>query len=442
MKIRFFMLGTQKHKSSKRLERELKCVFSEHMSQDGDVQHFSALKDATGEIAKAVADTHAMVFIVDTGIFAGTKLMLSKAFGFEMQIEENIFNGALKTLGKDEDEVNDEFTVAHAYVPPKARSFVLEDNLYSGFSVANGNQTIIILPYEKDRTSVLLSTQVVPYINNAYHTDISYDSLRKYNTERLSAVLMEKDVKLALAGTNTSTFFSEYISSSDELKDRVAVSPVNEKRGNMPPVDYVVNLSITASELLSCKYGVVISNAFYTGEGPASEKTVYIAVTNERETQLREIHSFPGEKIADFLARCSGDLCAFISDVLSDDEEHREYVSVRKKAAEKRYMIAMIAVAAVIILESIFCLAYFSKHDYTLTQWADDFIEWVFPAGNPFAGMFSNDEINDVEDMMLTEAKTSEEKTEASEESTSEEESSQEEPSSEEPSDAENKVTQ
>ncbi len=423
MKIRFFMLGTQRHNSAKRLEKELKCVFSEYLSQDGDIQQFSSIKEAAGEIAKAVADTHAIVFIADASVLVSTKLMLSKAFGFELESDEGIFSGALKTLGKDEDEVDENFSVLHSYVPPRARNFVLEDSLYAGFSVANGNQTIILIPYEKDRTSVLLNSFIVPYINSTYSTEISYDTLRKYNTDRLKEVLVDKDLKLALAGTNTATFFSDYISSSEELKDRVLASPVNEKRGNMPPVDYVVNLSITAAELLSCKYGVVISNAFYTGEGPASEKTVYIAVTNERETQLREIHSFAGEQISDFLSRCSGDLCAFITDVLSDDEEHREYVSVREKAAQKRYKIALIAVAAVILLEGVFCFAYFSTHNYTLTQWADDFIEWVFPAGNPFAGMFSSDEINDGEDRIKEEADTAEKDTlgEAETENVSEE---------------------
>ena len=69
-------------------------------------------------------------------------------------------------------------------------------------------------------------------------------------------------------------------------------------------------------------YPVAMSNAFYTGESPESEKIVYLAVTNERETAVREIHSFSDEDIPQFLARCSGDFCVFISDIIDNDDEY------------------------------------------------------------------------------------------------------------------------
>ena len=390
MKIRFFLLGTDKYASSERLEGELKYVFSDFLTDDGDVQVFSDIKDATNDIAKAVSDTHALVFISDCEAFGNTKLMLSKAFGFELSCDADILSKACETYGKDTSEEDYDFSVCHAFVPQNARTFVLEDGKYAGFSVANGNQTIILLPFEKDRTNALISSLVIPYLNSVYHVNIDSGKYKEYNASRLGEIILAKDLRIAVAGTNTATFFKEYISSAEGLSDRITVSPMTEKRGAMQPVDYVVNLAITASELLSCRYGVAISNAFYTGDSPESEKIVYLAVANEIETAVRELHSFKGEEIPSFLARCSADLCLFICDIIAGDEEHSDDISKREKAAAGRYKTAIAAVAAIIVALAVFSGVYFHTHEYTLNEWADHFIEWIFPAGNPFEGIFTD----------------------------------------------------
>lgn len=387
MKIRFFLLGIEKHSSCERFEAELKEIFAESLSDNGDVSSFGAMKDATAEIAKAVTEAHTLVFVADREQFGSVKQMLSKAFGFELMCDSTLLGRACEEFGKNTEEEDYDFSVAHAFIAANSRVFVLDDGLYAGFSVANGNQTIILLPYEKDRTSVLLTSQVIPYLNATYHISIDSGVLKKYYSEKLCETLKNNGTEIAVANTSTANFFKEY-TASDENGDFIKFSPLSEKRGDMPPIDYVVNLSIVASEFLSCRYGVAISSAYYTGDSPDSEKIVYLAVSNERETSVREVHSFKGEDIPSFLTRCCGDLCVFIGDVLAGDTLVEDDYSVREKAAAKRYKIAISAVAAVILAITVFAFSYFYTHNYTLSQWAENFIEWVFPAGNPFEGMF------------------------------------------------------
>ena len=391
MKIRFFLLGTQHYGSSTRIEEELRHIFSEHLTDDSDVQHFDSIKDASGDISKAVTESHALVFLADTEQYASTKQMLAKAFSIELSCDTELLEKACETMEKEKSNEDYDFSVCHAFVPKKAKSFVLDDGLYAGFAVANGNQTIILLPLEKNRTSVLISSQVISYLNAAYHTKIDMSGLKKHNTEKLISTLSEKGAQIAVAGTTTADFFREYLSCDERYSQFVQVSPVTEKRGNMQPVDYVVNLSITASEFLSCPYSVTISNAFYTGDSPESEKVVYIAVSNERETAVREVHSFRGEEIHTFLSRCCADLCLFICDVISDDVSFNADIDKRENAAIRRYRIAIASIAAAIVALAAFCGVYFSANDYSVGTWFNNFMEWVFPAGNPFGDIFEKE---------------------------------------------------
>lgn len=430
MKVRFFLLGTQKHGSAQRFEEELRQIFFEHLTDDGDIQSFDTIKDASSDIAKAVTDSHALVFIADLEQYGSTKLMLGKAFGFELNCDTELLQKACEHFGKDPQVEDYDFSVAHAFVAGNSRAFVLDDGLYAGFSVANGNQTIILLPFEKNRTSVLVSSQVIPYINASYHVSINTEGLKKYNAGKLFETLDSHGASIAVAGTNTASFLKEYLSVDERLADKVNISPVAEKRGNMQPVDYVVNLSITASEFLSCRYSVAISNAFYTGDGPESEKIVYLAVSNERETAVREMHSFKGEEIPAFLTRCCGDLCVFIADVIADDDVFSSDVKIRENAAVKRYKIAVASVAAVIVAVVIFCAAYFNANDYSIGTWYNNFMEWVFPAGNPFDGMFDKNVPGEDEEIITdgTEAEeNTDETSDIGEEGTSEEASTEEE---------------
>ncbi len=426
MKVRFFLLGIENHSSFSRFDGELKRLFADVIEDNGEVAAFSSMKDATTDIAKAVSEAHTLVFVADTAQFGTVKQMLSKAFGFELTCDSTLLERACEELGKNKEEEDYEFSVSHAFIAPNSRVFVLDDGLYAGFSVANGNQTIIVLPYEKERTTALITSQVVPYLNSVYHINIDTGVLKKYYSEKLFKLLKENSATIAVANTSTAGFLKEYIEAFDNSEEVIKFSPVSEKRGDMPPVDYVVNLSIVASEFFSCRYGVAISSAYYTGEGPESEKIVYLAVTNERETAVREIRSFKGEDIPSYLSRCCSDLIVFISDVMKNDAVCEEDYSEREKAAKKRYKIAIAGVAAVITALIVFVAVYFTSHEYSISQWAENFIEWVFPAGNPFEGMFEKFTPGDDENRL-----TGDFADEASSESSTRETSSEEETSEE-----------
>ena len=392
MKLKIFLLGTENHASASRTEEELKQIFASQLSDNGDIQSFETIRDATSDIAKAVTESHALIFIADPGQYASTKRMLAKAFGFTLSCDTALLEKACTALGKDKEEEDSDFAVSHAFVPKNATAFVLADGLLSGFSVANGNQTIILLPLEKARTSVLVCSQVVPYLNASYHVNIDADRLKKYNGDKLYEVLGAHNARLAVSGTNTANFLKDYLSVEERADDKVLISPLAEKRGNLQPVDYVVNLSITAAELMSCPYGVAISNAFYTGDSPESEKIVYLAVSNERETAVREVHSLPGEEVSAFLSRCCGDLCVFVCDVIADDTVFRTDVKTRESAAVKRYKIAIAAASSVLVALIIFIAVYFTANSYSIGTWYNNFMEWVFPAGNPLDDIFGKDE--------------------------------------------------
>ena len=431
MKIKIFLLGTENHASASRTEEELKQIFASRLSDNGDIQSFDTIRDATTDIAKAVTESHALIFIADPEQYATTKRMLAKAFGFSLSCDTALLEKACAALGKDKEEEDSDFAAAHAFVPRNAKTFVLSDGLLAGFSVANGNQTIILLPLEKARTTVLIGSQVVPYLNASYHESIDADALRKYNGDKLYEALSYHNASLAVSGTNTAGFLKDYLGLEERPEGRVLISPLDEKRGSLQPVDYVVNLAITAAELMSCPYGVAISNAFYTGDSPESEKIVYLAVSNERETAVREIRSLPGEEVSAFLSRCCGDLCVFVCDVIADDTVFKTDVKTRESAAVRRYKIAIAAASAVLVALIVFIAVYFTANSYSIGTWYDNFMEWVFPAGNPLDDLFEAD-APEAEETSAEEA-TDEEA--SSEEETAAEEDTQENTTEAEPSD-------
>ncbi|MBQ6119102.1 MAG: hypothetical protein IJK98_07700, partial [Clostridia bacterium] len=188
---------------------------------------------------------------------------------------------------------------------------------------------------------------------------------------------------IAVAGTNTADFFTDYLSSEPTLADRIILSGKAEKRGSLSPADYVVNLSITAAEFYGTPYGVAISHAFYSGSDPSGEKLIYLAITNEYETSLREVRSLPGEEIPSLLSRCCGDLCTFISDIAGTDAGNREVSRVNEKSLTSQYKVIIALVAALVAGLVLFAGLFFTLHGYTLKTWAANAWSAVFPGSKP-----------------------------------------------------------
>ena len=382
MNIRIFLLRSEHNRYAERLTPELRCVFADQLASEESVACFASLGDASDALRSAFADSHAILLLAEPSKYADTKKKLAASIGLPLRCDRTLYERsteAARSLADDKSE----FAVTHAYLPENARPFVSADWHYSGFAVTSGNQTVILMPLERGRTEVMLSGSVIPLLNSSYRIHADMKSLRDYHARQLSAVCQANDVRIAVAGTNAADYFREYISSVAELGDRVVFSEKAEKRGTLAPADYVVNLSITAAEFFGTSYGVAISNAFYSGSDPTAEKVIYLAITNDHETALREVKSVPGEDIPTLLARCCGDLCTFLSDIAGSDTKKRLADEENRKSLVSHYRRTIAIVAVIVVALAGFCFVYFRMHGYTLQTWAANAWSVVFPGSKP-----------------------------------------------------------
>ena len=382
MNIRIFLLNGRQNSYAARLAPELRCIFANYLASEESLGQYPSIRDAAEQIRLAFNDSHAVLFFAEPERYADTKKALSALIGLPLRCDRQMFEKSTeqaRSLANEESE----FAVAHAYLPEGSRLIACGDWLYSGFSVSSGNQTVILLPLMRGRTEAMLRASVIPMLNSVYRTRLSMDALRAYNAKKLNGVCESNDIRIAVAGTNAADYFRDYISGAGALSDRIVFSEKAEKRGTLAPADYVVNLSITAAEFFGTPYGVAISNAFYTGDDPSAEKVIYLAITNEQETALREVRSVPGEDIPSLLSRCCGDLCTFLSDIAGTDTNKRVVSEKNKKSLVSQYRKIIAVIAVLIIALGVFCGYYFKQHGYTLQTWAANAWSVVFPGSKP-----------------------------------------------------------
>ncbi len=375
MKLKVFIIGSEPSGAVFSLEDQVRYIFSKFLAEKDGVEKFATVKDAITSISKAFAESQAVIFLVADDVFAYTKLTISKAFGFDMKVNENILSKAMRTCNRKTSD--DDFAVTHAGIPEGARSFVLDDGLYAGFAAVSGEQTVIFLPAESERTQVLFSSQVIPFINAKYHINADMDGLKRLRTKYLADICQKTEKAIAVSCTNTASFLMDYIAYSPDLQQYIKLSPRAEKRGSLPPSDYVVNLSITAAELMGTPYGIAMSNAFYNGDSAEGEKVVYMAVTNDAQTVVREIRSLNNEDIPTFLERCCADLCLFVAGIIEKDAGLVPEEKIENKSSKKaKGLIA--ALVCVIVLLASFCGYYFHVNGYTLNDWFNTYFGQFF----------------------------------------------------------------
>lgn len=372
MKIKVFIIGSEPSGAVFSIEDQVRYIFSDFLAEKDGVEKFATVKDAINSISKAFADSQTVIFLAADDVFAYTKLTLSKAFGFDMRVNDIILSNALHTCNR-KDSADDEFALCHAGIPQGARAFVLEDGLYAGFAAVSGEQTVIFLPAESERTQVLFSLQVIPFINAKYHISADMDGLKRLRTKYLADICEKTDKTIAVSCTNTASFLMDYMAYSPELQRHIKLSSRAEKRGALPPSDYVVNLSITAAELMGTPYGVAMSNAFYNGDDADGEKIVYMAVTNDAQTVVREIHSLNNEAVPDFLERCCADLCLFVAGIIEKDAGLVSEEKPRSKSSKKAKGLIAALVSAIVLLVA-FGGYYFHANGYTLNDWYNTYI--------------------------------------------------------------------
>ena len=382
MNIRIFLLNNEKNSYARRLAPELAFLFEKQLPAEGGVRSYPSIRDAADDVAAAFSDSHAILFFAEPARYADTKRALAASVGLTLRCDEGLYEKACRLRNSFPGDTS-VFAVTHAYVPENGRAIVCDDGLYAGFSVTSGNQTVMVLPLERGRTEVLLEKYVIPQLNSAYLIRADMGALKRYHARRLAAVCEEQELRIAVAGTNTADFFRDYVSSEQILSDRIEYSAKAEKRGSLSPADYVVNLSISAAEFFGTPYGVAISNAYFSGDDPSGEKLIYLAITNEFETSLREVRSIPGEDIPSLLSRCCGDLCTFISDIAGTDADREEVSRANEKSLTSQYKVIIALVAALVLALGVFAGLYFSMYDYSIKTWAAHAWSTVFPGSKP-----------------------------------------------------------
>ena len=378
MKARIFILGRDPGAQDKSFDEILQRTFAQVLTDNAAIEHFSSLKDATVSIGKAFSDSDVVMFLSETDRLAETKEILCKALGMNLITDEELLAAALKSASPKELD-SAYFNLCHAGVVEGSTVFALKDALYSGFACKRGRQTVVLLPYSEDRTRVLLASRVIPYLNEELGAQIPTAPMQFYYAEQLNLSAARDNVKIALAGTKTAEVFLRYLSYSPDLPGRVITASKAEQRGNTPPNEYVVNLSITAAEFLGLPYGIAMSNAYYVGDDPEGKKTVYIAVTNDAETTVRELHSFYGESTGDFLFRCCAELCKLLSRIIDGDAGLMEKLpaAVQKEKTKKKTnkLKGWIVFVALLIVAAVAAGGwYFHAHGYTLQRWMDRYV--------------------------------------------------------------------
>ncbi len=376
MKIKVFIIGSEPSGTVFSLEEQVRYIFSNFLAEKDGVEKFATVKDAINSISNAFADSQAVIFLVADDVFGYTKSTISKAFGFDLRVNESILQNALRTCNR-KNSADGEFALCHAGVPDGARGFVLEDGLYAGFAAVSGEQTVIFLPAESERTQALFSLQVIPFINAKYRINADMDGLKRLRTKYLADICEKTDKRIAVSRTNTASFLMDYMAYSPQLQQFVKLSSRAEKRGALPPSDYVVNLSITAAELMGTPYGIAMSNAFYNGESSDGEKIVYMAVTNDSQTVVREIHSLNNEDIPAFLERCCADLCLFVAGIIEKDAGLVPVEKPADKSSKKAKGLIAALVCAIVLLAS-FCGYYFHANGYSLSDWFNTYFGQFF----------------------------------------------------------------
>ena len=386
MRIRLFVLGTDGSVKDGLFDTMLRKTFSEQLGEEGNIEYYASVKDAAGSIRSAFSDTQSVWFFAAPENYGSIKKIIARAFGIRLAENKAALEKAMR-FAPELIKTDPQFSDTHVKLPENGKAFVSSDGQYSGFASVRGEQSIVFLPYSADRACPLLGAQVIPFINSVYGISIPTVYAEHIYALPLHDVMEKENVNIALALTKTADLFCDYISVSELLPKFITKTPRSEERGNMRPSEYVVNLSIAAAELQGVPYGIVMSNAYYMDENSKEHLTVFMAVTNDKQTTVREVKSYAWESSSDFMQRCCAELCKLLTDIISEDRGYNKMTAPDEPKKVQKYRTLIAIVGAAIILLCIAGGVIFTSNSYSLQDWMH----------NHFPAIFSQQTISDNE---------------------------------------------
>lgn len=355
MSIQFKLLvfGVQWNKTAENIGNELRYMLKGCLQTGKEIAYYESMSEALPEFYARFQGTDVILLLADPSVYAQTKKMLSEALRLRLQADAGAVVRAHKNIG--DFDVSSEEMLTHCMVPEGKPAFFMEDGLYAGFAVTAGKQTMVLLPFAKERTVRLLCEQVFPFLNNTYDIALDIHASEHYHAQLLAQLLEEKESMLAVSGTKTSVFLRGVAQQNPVLASLLRFTPSAESIGSLQPVEYAVNLSIAAAELEDCAYGAAITNAYYAGNDTAGIKKVYIAFTDENDSAVREITSLPDETVELFLNRCALELIEFAVERITEEgkekiEEEKPQTFVSRGKMTVLAVIAAVAVALCVLI--------------------------------------------------------------------------------------------
>ncbi len=361
LNFKILVFGAQWNAETAHMGNLLRFMFKGHLPVGKEIGYYESIAEALPEFTNRFQGTDVVLLLADVNDYAHIKDLLTKALHVPLRSSPEIAKHTRITIG-DFAPGSDEM-IAHCSVPEGKQAFCMGDGLYAGFAITAGRQNMIFLPHDTQHTVPLLNQQVIPYLNEFYGETLPTDASLRYYADELCALLDENGERMGVSGTKTSLFIRNAVQHIPNATALLRFTPNAETRGSVPPFDYATNLSIAACELEGCPYGAAMTNAFFAGNEATAdtEKSVYIAFTDDSDTLVRTVHSFAGEELEAFLNRCTEELFRFAIERIRimHDLSVAQQSEKPKKAVSNGKKTVMALVAVIAVLAS-FAISYFA----------------------------------------------------------------------------------
>ena len=361
LKFKILVFGAQWNASTAHTGDLLRFMFRGRLPVGKEIGYYESIAEALPEFTSKFQGTDVVLLLADISDYAHIKDLLAKALHLQLRSAPEIAKNTRLTIG--DFESGSEEMLAHCAVPAGKPTFCMGDGLYAGFAVTAGRQNMIFLPHDSEHTIPLLNQQVIPYLNTFYGADIPTDASRTFYANELCAMLDEQNERMGVSGTKTSVFIRNAVQHIAQSGALLRFTPSAEARGSLPPSEYAANLSIAACELEGCPYGVAMTNAFFAGPEATADtaKSVYLAFTDDNDTNVKEICSYTGEDLENFLQRSTEELFKFAIERIRIMHHlaPRTEESVQTDEPKKGGRIALLTVIAVLATAASMAVSFF-----------------------------------------------------------------------------------